>query len=66
MSKHAARRLGGMHLGLAAAWALLAVPTALWWKDSVLWVALCSLYANAWLHVGAWQGTRAEKAASED
>lgn len=66
MSKRAARRLGTLHLVLAGGWALLAVPTALWWKDSVLWVALCSLYANAGFHIGAWQGTRAEREASDE
>ncbi len=66
MSKRAARRLGRGHLALAAVWVVLAVPTAIWWKDSVLWVAMCSLYANAWLHIGAWQGTRAEREASDE
>jgi len=66
MSRRAARRLGVLHLSLAGLWALLTVPTVLWWKDSVLWVAGCSLYANAWLHVGAWQGTRAEREASSE
>jgi hypothetical protein len=64
--KRAARKLGVAHLTAAAVWGLLAVPTALWWKDSVLWVALCSLYANAGFHIGAWQGTRAEREASDD
>jgi hypothetical protein len=64
VSKRAARRLGAMHLSLAGVWTVLAVPTALWLKDSVLWVAMCSLYANAWLHIGAWQAVRAERAAS--
>lgn len=27
-------------------WVLMIVPTLLWWKDSVLWVACMSLYAN--------------------
>jgi len=27
-------------------WACLAVPTVLWWKDSILWVALMSLFAT--------------------
>jgi len=28
-------------------WILCAVPTMLWWKESILWVAAMSLYANA-------------------
>lgn len=46
-------------------WALLAVPTALWWKESILWVALMSLYANIGAHWSAYQGARAEKASRE-
>lgn len=34
------------HLILAGVWALLVIPTILWWKDSVLWVLIISLYAN--------------------
>jgi len=29
------------------AWILLAIPSVLWWKDSIIWVILLSLYANA-------------------
>ena len=28
-------------------WIGLGIPTLLFWKDSVLWVALMSIYANA-------------------
>lgn len=35
------------HLILAFAWVLLAIPTILWWKDAIVWVALMSIYANA-------------------
>jgi hypothetical protein len=66
MSRRAARRLGTFHLVSAGVWALLAIPTVLWWKDSVLWVAFCSLYANAGFHIGAYQGTRAEREAASD
>jgi len=65
VSKKAARRAGRLHLIGVAGWLLLAVPTVLWWKDSVLWVAFCSLYANAGFHLGAWQATRAESEASD-
>ena len=34
------------HLLLAYAWVLLAIPAVLWWKESVLFVILLSLYAN--------------------
>lgn len=34
------------HLVLAALWALLVVPSILWWKESIIFVILLSLYAN--------------------
>ena len=54
-----------VHLTAAAIWVLLAIPTLIWWKDSVLWVATCSLYANAWIHISGWQGAKAERAAQD-
>lgn len=34
------------HLVLAGVWAVLVVPALLWWKDSIIFVILLSLYAN--------------------
>lgn len=34
------------HLFLAGLWAVLVVPALLWWKDSIIFVILLSLYAN--------------------
>lgn len=48
------------NLSMTGFWALLAVPTVLWWKESVLWVAIMSLYANVVGHWSAYQATRAE------
>lgn len=31
---------------LALLWAVLTIPTIIWWKDSILWVAVASIYAN--------------------
>lgn len=45
--RDAARWLGeNRHLVLAIVWACLVIPTLLWWKNSILWVLLLSLYAN--------------------
>lgn len=49
-----------IHAALTIAWFVSAVPTLLWWKDSILWVALMSCWANAAAHFSAWQGSRAE------
>jgi hypothetical protein len=50
-----------VHLWLTVAWALALVPTVLWWQDSVLWVAVTSIYGNVATHWGAWQAARAEE-----
>lgn len=47
-------------------WVLLLVPTLLWWKDAVLWVAVMSIYANAKTAHGAWKAGRAKRAAEEN
>lgn len=46
-----------VHLTLGAVWALLLIPTLLVWKDSVLWVAGMSLYANVVGHWSAFQAS---------
>jgi hypothetical protein len=54
------------HATLTVLWAAAAIPTLLWWKDSILWVSLMSLWANVAAHAAAWQGTRAEAANNGD
>lgn len=61
-----ARLLSRAHLTLTVVWALLAIPTLLWWRNSILWVAFMSLYANVAAHWSAFQGTRAEREAEKD
>lgn len=55
-----------LHLTLTVVWVLLVVPTLLWWRQSILWVAFMSLYANVAGHWAAWQATRAEDAGKRD
>lgn len=43
-------------------WLSLIVPTLLWWKDSILWVALMSIWANIIGHFSAYMAARAERA----
>lgn len=45
---------------MTGVWALLAIPTLLWWRESILWVAFMSLYANVASHWAAYQASRAE------
>lgn len=37
------------------------VPTLLWWKESVLWVALMSLYANIEASAAAREAKKTQK-----
>lgn len=48
-----------MHRGLATTWLLLAIPTLLWWSESILWVAFMSLYANVAAHWAAAEAAEA-------
>lgn len=54
------------HLGMIVVWLLLAIPSILWWKTSVLWVIILSLYANIVGHLSGYSGARAEKEAHND
>jgi hypothetical protein len=51
-----------LHLTMVFVWILLGIPTVLFWKQSILWVASMSLYANVVGHWSAYQGARAEEA----
>lgn len=50
-----------LHLVLTLAWVVALVPTLLWWRESILWVAFMSLYANIVGHWSAYQAVRAEQ-----
>lgn len=54
------------HLAMTVGWAVMLVPTLLWWKESILWVATMSLYANVVGHWSAYQASRAEKEAASE
>jgi hypothetical protein len=54
------------NLVMTAVWASLFIPTMVWWKESVLWVAVMSLYANVVGHWSAFQASRAEQEAEKD
>lgn len=53
------------HLTMMIVWPILAIPTILWWKSSVLWVAVLSLYANFAGEFAAWHSSRTEKAVED-
>ncbi|EKK5547770.1 monooxygenase [Enterobacter hormaechei] len=63
--KITAKLIAKMHLVLALVWAILTIPTLLWWKNSILWVSLMSIYAIVISHLAAYSAAHAEKAASK-
>jgi hypothetical protein len=56
-----ARSLVKFHLIMMCVWAGLAIPTVLFWRESILWVAFMSLYANFVGHFSGWDAARAEE-----
>lgn len=60
-----ARALARFHARMMAVWALLLIPTLIWWKNSILWVAAMSLYANFVGHFSAYDACRAAVAAGD-
>ncbi|MDU7557191.1 MAG: hypothetical protein E7K65_04910 [Pseudomonas sp.] len=63
--KLTARLMARVHLALALVWAVLTIPALLWWKNSILWVSLMSIYAIVISHLAAYSAAHAEKAASQ-
>ncbi|HBW8413396.1 TPA: hypothetical protein RQ687_000223 [Klebsiella pneumoniae] len=53
------------HLVAAVMWVGMAIPSLIWWKDSVLWVILISIYANIVGHLSGYSAARADQAAEE-
>ncbi len=54
------------HLVAAVMWVGLAIPSLIWWKDSVLWVILISIYANIVGHLSGYSAARADQAAGRE
>jgi hypothetical protein len=50
-----------VHLWITVWWLLAIIPTLVWWKNSVLWVALMSLWANIASHWSAHVGAKASR-----
>lgn len=61
-----AKWLRRYHLLMVFVWAALAVPGILWWKESILFVIILSLYANLETSFGAYQAARTETKEEND
>lgn len=54
-----------VHLAFVALWVLLIIPTLLFWRESILWIAFMSLYAIITSHWGAYEAAKAKDIAEE-
>lgn len=58
-------KLSLVHAVLTILWIVLIVPTLLWWRESVLWIALMSIWANIASHASAYSAARSDEAMKE-
>lgn len=49
------------HATMTAAWILAIPPSLLWWRNSVPWLVLMSLWANVAAHWAGLQGALADR-----
>jgi hypothetical protein len=47
-----------IHAGLTIMWIAVIVPGVLWWRSSIPFLVLCSVYANAAGHWAAYEAAR--------
>lgn len=52
--------LRAFHGWAAVFWVLMAVPSALWWRNSVAYLVALSVYAVVTGHWSSWQAARVE------
>jgi hypothetical protein len=55
-----------LHFVLTVVWTLLIIPTVLWWRESIFWIAFMSIYAIIVSHAGAFKAARAEQEAESE
>lgn len=54
-----------VHMFATATWVTSIVPTVIWWRNSLLWVAFMSVWANVVSHAGAYEAARAKERLAE-
>lgn len=57
-----AEKLARFNLVFTFLWLALTLPSIIWWKDSILWVIVISLWANIVGHFSAYIAARSEAA----
>lgn len=61
-----AHRIARFHLVMTFVWMAAIVPTMLYWRESVLWVAFMSLWANIASHAAAYSAAKTEEKVDTD
>ncbi len=59
------KRGSALHMMWAGVWAILVIPSMLWWYESILWVILVSLWANIYTCLSAYEGAKAKEAVAD-
>lgn len=49
-----------VHAGLTVTWAVLIIPSVLYWRDSVAWLVIMSAWANVAGSAASWQSAKAD------
>jgi hypothetical protein len=52
--------LRNFHGIMTLIWFVLIFPSVLWWKESVTWIVIMSVWANLVGHFSSWQAARVE------
>ena len=53
------------HALLTVLWIVLILPTLVWWRESVLWIGLMSIWANVVSHATAYEAAKAKELAQD-
>ena len=61
MRKPTPKGIANFHLFMMVVWTFLLIPTIIWWKESILWVSIMSIYAVWISHFSAYDAAKAEQ-----
>lgn len=56
-------RASTLHAVATVGWVLSIGPTLIWWRESILWIAFMSLWANVVSHASAYEAAKAKELA---